>query len=649
MSEPAYHVLLVGIDAYPSPVRPLRGCVNDIDAVQELLVDAGLSPERITRLASPHPEATHSDAIAGAPATLENLRVALKKLGSDRVEQHDRVFIYFSGHGGRGPVEAGAHTYTRESLVPCDVDAGDPSSPARVLLDHEFNQLLTQIARRTTSISVVLDCCHAAGATRGESTARALDLKNVLPGRPSPRLPDASSPTTAPGFAGAAAATVDACQVVAACMNHEVAFEDDEGGVHHGAFTRAFVAALRALDPRTLLTAPWGRIWSGIRAELEKRRRPQHVWISGGLARTIFGGPPVDADVGFAVARAGERTFRIDAGTLAGVTVGAKFAVYGPDLPHFPPLGGPADLAARLVPDPIVVTRADRTSATAEAARSFDPPPGARARLIQPAAAERLRCAVVPPDRSLVDEISRSSALRLVADPADAEVRLERRDDAQWALRDDLHGLPLGTPDLFALTLKDGAQARRLLEHYDAYSRPLRMARRCTDLPDVLRVDLLQAPSRDLEPARAQITPLPEIPRVDQHYALTQWQKYAIRVHNRWSAPLRVTVLHCRSDGTVECLYDQSIGRGRSELVWRESHLGRAFLWKPASGPPHGVDRLIAIGTTAQHHDLKMLCVRNDFARATQLSRGDKDFGPPDDVPPTDLWTATETLIRTSA
>ena len=36
MSRTVY-ALLVGIDAYPAPVNPLRGCVNDINRVDTLL------------------------------------------------------------------------------------------------------------------------------------------------------------------------------------------------------------------------------------------------------------------------------------------------------------------------------------------------------------------------------------------------------------------------------------------------------------------------------------------------------------------------------------------------------------------------------------------------------------------------------------
>src|SRR6476661_6818027 len=48
-----YHVLLIGIDAYDGGGM-LTGCVNDIDAVQRLLVDnVGVPRTQIRRLAAP--------------------------------------------------------------------------------------------------------------------------------------------------------------------------------------------------------------------------------------------------------------------------------------------------------------------------------------------------------------------------------------------------------------------------------------------------------------------------------------------------------------------------------------------------------------------------------------------------------------------
>src|SRR5690349_17555668 len=58
-----YHVVLIGVDAYPDGYTSLSGCVNDIDALEALLLNesrTGVAPERvrITRFAAPHEGAT---------------------------------------------------------------------------------------------------------------------------------------------------------------------------------------------------------------------------------------------------------------------------------------------------------------------------------------------------------------------------------------------------------------------------------------------------------------------------------------------------------------------------------------------------------------------------------------------------------------
>src|SRR5271166_5334553 len=118
-----YHVLLIGIDAYG--VKPLHGCVNDIDAIQRLLLGdrVAIPKESIQRLASPHPGCRHETTVDSAPATLANMRAALESLGSGKVKENDRVFIYYSGHGARTRVSSAAGAFDREALVPVDFDA----------------------------------------------------------------------------------------------------------------------------------------------------------------------------------------------------------------------------------------------------------------------------------------------------------------------------------------------------------------------------------------------------------------------------------------------------------------------------------------------------------------------------------------------
>ncbi len=144
-SDPRYHVLLIGIDAYT--IKPLHGCVNDIDAVQRLLLShARIPADAITRLASPHVGDQHETIISEEPATLANIRAALSRLASHGVQPADRVFIYYSGHGGRAPVAGIQGTSYRESLVPADFNE-KPDQP-RLLLDFELNRALTAVARR---------------------------------------------------------------------------------------------------------------------------------------------------------------------------------------------------------------------------------------------------------------------------------------------------------------------------------------------------------------------------------------------------------------------------------------------------------------------------------------------------------------------
>lgn len=89
---PAYHILLVGIDRYPPGYNSLAGCVNDIDAVEALLLEppgVGIPPEQIsiTRLIASHSNSTsipHSQAQTLAP-TKANLIQALTDLAGPAV------------------------------------------------------------------------------------------------------------------------------------------------------------------------------------------------------------------------------------------------------------------------------------------------------------------------------------------------------------------------------------------------------------------------------------------------------------------------------------------------------------------------------------------------------------------------------------
>src|ERR1041385_2206941 len=99
-----YHVLLIGIDTYPPGYNSLTGCVNDIDAIEQMLLDPpgiGIPAEqiRVTRFAAANSNhlSTSRFQEQTLPPTKANLIQALKALAGPKVKTNDRVLIYYSG------------------------------------------------------------------------------------------------------------------------------------------------------------------------------------------------------------------------------------------------------------------------------------------------------------------------------------------------------------------------------------------------------------------------------------------------------------------------------------------------------------------------------------------------------------------------
>ena len=622
-----YHVLLIGIDAYA--LRPLHGAVNDIDAVQRVLLGpkVGLPASCIQRLASPHPGAQHATAVPEQPATLANIRAALRGLAA-KVGSDDRVVIHYSGHGVRFPLPGGKRTFHYEALAPVDCDQGN------WLFDHELNELLRAIADRTPSIVFILDSCHSASVTR--SAQPVLRARGYQPGDVGavPELParPAGDVSTRTGFG------VEACHVVAACLDHEEACESiGADGRPQGVLTRALVETLDQLDGIDPRIAPWTRLWGVLGDRVERANRMQHVWSSGGLARAVLAGPPVYGDAGLEVRALTSGRYQIAAGTLAGVTEEARIALYRDQPAKFPPLDSPEDHAARLAVS-LKVTSAEPMTAIAEGSE-IALPRGVRGRIVRAGKGEPLRFAVVPSDPRLEAALARSGLLEL-SDDRSAQVCVCRAGD-HWLVTDDVH---LGTPDLPALVrvpVSAPGEVRDALEHYTRYCVPLRIATRAVDLPGALHLDLLACPKQELRGIEAVRAALPEFPMpLRNAYDLQAGDRVAFRVDNHAMLPLRVTLVNSAASGKVQLLGDQAIAPYSSHVFWASASVGQPFVMSPPRGSQRCIDRLVLIGRTALGRSLDFLRVDHGFlerARDAVMT------------PPPEQWTATQVLIRTSA
>ncbi len=650
---PIYHVLLIGIDSYT--VKPLTGCVNDIDAIQRLLLDprVGVRTENITRLASPHPDKSHDVLPGEQPATLANIRTAFRALGAAKYTGDHRVLIYYSGHGMRAKVSTPAGGVVhRESLVPVDFNT-DPSKP-RLLYDFEINALLAAITGCGASVTIILDCCHSAGQMRDVSipgmTPRTISLEDDL-GIDAPIALDAEIESRELSVGAGLGGNVDDCHVVAACLSHEQAQEArGSDALTYGLLTRALVAQFNAIagNDTDLRAVQWGQIWQALRADVETANPLQHLWMAGSKRRAVLAGPRADGDAGLTVTRPdpNKNEYTIAAGTLAAVTKGAQLAVYGLNPAFFSPLDSPKDNQERHSQVLLEVTDTQLARATAKALGApFDLPEGARARLVKVGKPARLRCAVVPPCTAVVADLAKSPLLEVV-DYAQAPVRLRRRTSADiWDLVDEVHGV--GTaPPLFSLLPDQLDLARTVMEQYFYYALPLRMAHACPDLDGGLQLSLLRCPTdRVLSDAELD-GDLPEAPAgVGFDYALRKGDPIVFCVRNRSFRALRIFLLNAAASGRVQLLGNDSLASGARTVFWRGNTRGKPFLASIPTGAGQGIDRLVVIGTTSESADLGYLELRSKFADLLlHNDRGGiaKDFDDEAANPPTELWTAAE-------
>jgi uncharacterized protein with von Willebrand factor type A (vWA) domain len=585
--ERNYHVLLIGIDNYQR--HPLRGCVNDIDRIQQLLIQRlGIPGHQIRRLASPLPDALHETTVPEREATLSNIRAEFMALASDAVQPGDSVFIYYSGHGIRTKINASDNReFHREALVPVDFENADGSRT--FLFDYELGELVGNIAARTRSCTLVFDCDSGTTALRR-----------------------------------------DDCQVVSACLPHERVKDVIIDGRHTGLFTHTLLRELEVRSNIDLSRLSWSTIWSEMCARVAENNPWQHPWMTGNPASPVFGGPTIDGDDALSIRREGD-VYEVGAGTLAGIAPSALVAVYGEHPRRLPRPGSEEDRAARC--GLLQVTSASRARAIAvSGGRAFALPPGARGRVIKPGKVARLYCRIMPPDKMIAATLSKSPFVELVESAA-AEVGLTQVEGA-WYLEDELHA-PDPARALVTLRPHQLFLACEVLEHYYRYILPVRVARSACDLPRALELTLLGCP-QELAPQDAQTTQLldafrsPDAFTVPGGLALREGTQICIQLTNRSQHRLRVTLLNSSARGEVHILGEHVLESRGSYRFWHANVLGKPFTLKLPAGVQFAADRLVAIGTTAMGMDLRHLVVKRGFSDILHV----RDRDPADDTDP---------------
>lgn len=158
----AKRAVLIGINRYRIPGADLRGCVNDVINMQNVLTQHyGFVKRDITTLLD-------------LKATQKAMQSAIAGLirGARR---GDVLLVHFSGHGSNVPDDDGDEADTRdETLCPTDLDWKKPFRDD--WLRRTFDGM-----RAGVSLTVITDCCHSGTITRAVRPPDAPMIERYLP------------------------------------------------------------------------------------------------------------------------------------------------------------------------------------------------------------------------------------------------------------------------------------------------------------------------------------------------------------------------------------------------------------------------------------------------------------------------------------
>ena len=158
----AKRALLIGINRYKLSGADLRGCVNDVKNMQDVLTRlCGFRSADVTTLLD-------------FAATTKAMRTAIASLVRS-CRKGDVLLLHYSGHGSNVPDADGDEADGRdEILCPTDLDWKAP------LADDWLRKTFDRL-RAGVSLTVVMDCCHSGTNTRAFRPPDAAVIERYLP------------------------------------------------------------------------------------------------------------------------------------------------------------------------------------------------------------------------------------------------------------------------------------------------------------------------------------------------------------------------------------------------------------------------------------------------------------------------------------
>lgn len=272
---PIKKALLVGINKYkPELNSDLKGCVNDIENIREMLIRTyGFNPDNIRVL---------TDERATKAAILDRLTWLVDKLAMD-----DEIVFDYSGHGSRIRDREGDELDDQmdEILCPHDLNWDDP-------LTDDILAKIFSVVPEGVYLTVIIDACHSGTMTKelmvgGCSEKQYIKARFIMPPFDiRSRTLDREDPFEKRSLRGVMKDGGQNHVLLSGCKDDQTSADAYIDNKYQGAMTWAFTSSVKE-NPKAN--------WKGIHAALTAKMTgfTQNPQLSGDedlLVRPLFGG-----------------------------------------------------------------------------------------------------------------------------------------------------------------------------------------------------------------------------------------------------------------------------------------------------------------------------------------------------------------------
>lgn len=330
--KPQKWALLIGINEYPKlySENQLKGCVNDVNAIEEVLLSERFNFPR-----------NHVAKLINHEATRDGILTTFRNhlVENVNIQSGDVVIVYYSGHGSyikdmHGDEESGYD----QTIVP--YDSGRRSAEEIYdITDDELALLLDGLSQRTQNINLFFDSCHSGTVLRGIQDSQESEAEGLARWI-KPWLDEVPLQVNLPvpvmeGSRGMGPSEwlplSDGYVLIAGCLSEErsreYAFQigiPPMSRTWHGAMTYYLMQALESVGPETT----YYDIWDHVRMNVIKKNATQHPQIEGAFERKVFGGAALPRKRYIEVVNKTAETVTLAAGLTLGATLGSLFAIY---------------------------------------------------------------------------------------------------------------------------------------------------------------------------------------------------------------------------------------------------------------------------------------------------------------------------------